>query len=48
MAHRPILTERQRNDLMALPTDESSMLSYYILSDEDINRIKKKRDDHNR
>jgi TnpA family transposase len=48
MVHRPILTERQRNDLMALPADESSMLSYYILSDEDIIRIKKKRDDHNR
>jgi len=47
MAHRPILTERQRNDLMALPTDDSSMLTYYILSDEDIIRIKQKRDDHN-
>lgn len=48
MTHRPILTERQRNDLIALPTDESSLLSYYILSDEDIIRIKQKRDDHNR
>ena len=48
MAHRSILTERQRNDLMALPTDEASMLSHYILSDEDIIRIKQKRDDHNR
>ena len=42
MTHRPILTARQRNDLMALPTDEGSMLSYYILSDEDIIRIKTK------
>ncbi|WP_010303452.1 Tn3 family transposase [Candidatus Odyssella thessalonicensis] len=48
MVHRPILTERQRNDLMALPSDESSMLSYYILSDEDIIRIKRKQDAHNR
>lgn len=48
MAHRIILTERQRNDLMALPADESTMLSYYILSDEGIIRIKQKRDDHNR
>ena len=48
MAHRPILTARQRNDLMALPTDEGSMLSYYILSDEDIIRIKQKRESHNR
>ena len=47
MTHRPILTERQRNDLMTLPTDDSSMLTYYILSDEDIIRIKQKRDDHN-
>lgn len=42
MTHRLILTERQRNDLMALPVDESTMLSYYILSDEDIIRIKQK------
>lgn len=48
MVHRPILTERQRKDLISLPADESSMLSYYILSDEDIIRIKQKRDDHNR
>jgi len=47
MAHRPILTERQRNDLIALTTDNSSMLTYYILSDEDIIHIKQKRDDHN-
>ena len=47
MAHRQILTERQRNDLMALPTDDSLMLTYYILSDEDIIYIKQKRDNHN-
>jgi TnpA family transposase len=47
MTHRPILTERQRNDLIALPTDNPSMLTYYILSDEDIIHIKQKRDDPN-
>lgn len=48
MVHRPILTARQRNDLMVLPTDESSMLIHYLLSNEDISLIKQKRDAHNR
>ena len=39
MAHRTILTERQRNDLLALPRDEESMLENYILSDDDLAHI---------
>ena len=48
MAHRPILTQRQRHELMALPVDEPSMLRHYVLSDEDIIRIKQKQGDDNR
>lgn len=48
MAHRTILTDRQRDNLMALPADEPSLLDYYVLSDEDITRIKQRHDDHNR
>lgn len=48
MAHRPILTQRQRTELMALPLDESSMLRHYILSDEDMIQIKQKHGDDNR
>lgn len=48
MAHRSILTQRQRHELMALPLDESSMLRPYVLSDEDIIQIKQKQGDDNR
>lgn len=48
MAHRSILTQRQRHELMALPLDESSMLRHYVLSDEDIIQIKQKQGDDNR
>ncbi len=34
MAHRTVLTERQRSALFDLPTDEASILQHYILSDE--------------
>ena len=39
MAHRTILTERQRSALFDLPTDEASILQHYILSDEDLEII---------
>ncbi len=42
MVHRIILTQRQRDRLLSLPTDESTMLNHYVLSDGDINRIKRK------
>ena len=48
MAHRSILTQRQRHELMALPLGETSMLRHYVLSDEDIIRIKQKQGDDNR
>ena len=35
MAHRTILTERQRSALFDLPTDDASMMRHYILADDD-------------
>ena len=48
MAHRPILTERQRTMLLALPRDEATMLNYYVLSDEDIEYIRRRHNEDNR
>jgi TnpA family transposase len=42
MPRRIILTERQRNGLLALPSDEAEMLQHHVLSDDDIKRIKRK------
>ena len=36
MAHRIILTERQRAALFDLPTSEADMLPHYTLADNDI------------
>ncbi|PZO62816.1 MAG: hypothetical protein DI498_14585 [Paracoccus denitrificans] len=36
MAHRTILTERQRSVLFDLPIDETAMLRHYILADDDL------------
>lgn len=43
MAHRTILTERQRSVLFDLPTDEASLLQHYILADEDLEIIRSRR-----
>lgn len=48
MAHRTILTERQRADLFDLPTDETTLLRHYILADDDIEYILTRRRAHNR
>jgi TnpA family transposase len=39
MVHRPVLTEKQRNHLLALPSDEETLLQNYILSDDDLAHI---------
>tara|TARA_R110002074_G_scaffold398641_1_gene590760 strand:+ start:1335 stop:2258 length:924 start_codon:yes stop_codon:yes gene_type:complete len=39
MAHRAVLTARQRAALFDLPTDEASLLQHYTLDDEDIEHI---------
>jgi hypothetical protein len=43
MAHRAVLTARQRAALFDLPTDEASLLKHYTLDDEDIEHIRKRR-----
>lgn len=48
MPRRIILTEKQRNNLLSLPTDTSSMLRHYVLSDEDLVIIKPRHGINNR
>ncbi|OED48270.1 transposase [Rhodobacteraceae bacterium (ex Bugula neritina AB1)] len=48
MAHRTILTERQRSALFDLPTDETLMLRHYTLADDDIEHINERRRPENK
>lgn len=48
MAHRTILTDRQRAALFDLPTDEASILHHYTLADDDLEIIRVRRRPHNR
>lgn len=48
MAHRTILTERQRSALFDLPTDEPAMLRHYTLADDDLQYIKERRRPENK
>ena len=48
MPRRHILTERQRHALLALPTDEASLLKHYTLADDDLEHIHHRRRPHNR
>lgn len=48
MAHRTVLTARQRKALLDFPEDEASLLNHYVLSEDDIFHINRKRGDHNR
>ncbi len=48
MAHRIILTERQRSALFSLPTDETSLLRHYTLADDDLINIRQRRRPRNR
>lgn len=43
MAHRAVLTARQRVALFDLPTDEIALLRHYTLDDEDIENIRTRR-----
>src|SRR4051812_44473664 len=45
---RTILTERQRQSLFRLPDDAPTLLRHYVLSDEDLNRIRRCRRPRNR
>tara|TARA_R110002073_G_C9481751_1_gene580102 strand:- start:23 stop:2911 length:2889 start_codon:yes stop_codon:yes gene_type:complete len=48
MAHRTILTDRQRSALFDLPTDDASMMRNYILADDDMEHINERRRPENR
>jgi TnpA family transposase len=48
MAHRTILTDRQRAALFDLPEDEPTHLRFYVLSDHDIALIRRRRRPSNR
>lgn len=48
MAHRTILTERQRSALFDLPTDDAPMMRHYILADDDMEHINERRRPENR
>ena len=43
MAHRTVLTARQRAALFDLATDQASLLKHYTLSDDDIRHIRTRR-----
>jgi TnpA family transposase len=48
MAHRPILTDKQQEDILNLPITENDLLKYYVLSSEDLHHINAKRKPSNR
>ena len=48
MAHRTILTPKQREVLFGLPADEAQLLKHYTLSDEDLDHIGQRRRPRNR
>ena len=48
MAHRTILTDRQKSALFDLPTDEPSQLKHYTLADDDLEYINQRRRAHNK
>ncbi|GHG98058.1 Tn3 family transposase [Pseudodonghicola xiamenensis] len=48
MAHRTIMTARQRAALFDLATDEASILFHYTLSDDDLEHINERRRPENR
>jgi TnpA family transposase len=48
MAHRTILTERQRSAFFDLPIDELSLLRHYTLADDDLDHINARRRAENR
>ena len=48
MPRRHILTERQRCTLLALPTEEPSLLKHYTLAEDDLEHIRHRRRPHNR
>jgi TnpA family transposase len=48
MSRRAVLTNRQRASLFDLPTDEATLLRHYILTDEDLAHVRRRRRPQNR
>ena len=48
MPRRTVLTARQRSALFGLPVDETTLLRHYVLSNEDLNYIDRRRRPRNR
>ena len=48
MPRRHILSARQRSALLDLPTDEASLLRHYILADDDLIHVDRRRRPENR
>src|SRR4051794_41888895 len=48
MAHRTILTDRQRAALFSLPADEAAHLRFYVLGEHDLGLIGRRRRPWNR
>ena len=48
MAHRTVLTGRQREALFALPRDHAAFLRHYVLSDADLDHVARRRSEANR
>jgi hypothetical protein len=48
MTRRTVLTGRQRDALLALPTDEPTLLQHHVLNDVDLGHIRRRRRPQNR
>ncbi len=48
MPRRTILTGRQRSALLSLPRTEAEPLQYYVLSEEDLQHVRRRRRPHNK
>src|SRR5512134_2129960 len=48
MSRRAVLTNRQRASLFGLPTEEATLLRHYILTDEDLAHVRRRRRPQNR
>lgn len=48
MPRRALMTEAQRDRLLAIPTDEATLAQHWVLGDEDLGIIARRRRPHNR
>ena len=48
MPRREILSPAQREALLVIPVDRASLIEHYVLSEQDLSLIRRRRGDHNR